>query len=211
MKFDFKKITRREQEKLLKDCLDLLTSGEKDKIFRAVSSIKWFGNEKRLLAPLVALTENQNNEIVLLGFEGLSSLYFSGLDEFLIDFVKRKGVKSFENKAEQLAARAVSLLGKFNNETCTGFLSEILVDEKGVFSDELREFAVESLTEIAIAGNENAVRIIEDAMKCDALKNLTQICECALKEIYSADWENKGYFTIQGHLLDSDTNEIHGN
>ncbi len=190
---DFRSISKEDESQLRAACVEGLRSGDARRVFDAVQAIKWFRRDDDLLEVLMELLESPSKAMRGMALEGLGNLDHEGALGSLTLFVESR------HDADEAAA-AITAIGRVGNEATVLFLERVIWDEAS-FAMEVRERAVEALSDLASRKIETAVRVLEAAYASEELEpTLVDAGRAALRALGADEWDDRGFMTIDAEL-----------
>lgn len=181
----------------LKD-LESSSHGDLASLKRAIYAVKWLEGEKKLLEPLLNLLEKGAAEIRIGVIECLGHLKLTDCIEPLISQIERSFEMEDEEKSRAIREEAIRALATNGQEGAIDYLESVMHERIhcGMWSEDERSLAVESLTRFALSGSMRALEILSDGLDAPDrfIKELAR--ESMLEISERRFWLGRGYHSF---------------
>ncbi|MBN2288211.1 MAG: HEAT repeat domain-containing protein [Candidatus Glassbacteria bacterium] len=197
---DFRPLSEEKTAEILRIIKLRLDQADAEGLRRAMLSVGWLEGASELVEPLMELVTGGTPELALAALEGLSRLRVKEAEQPLAGHI----VKLFRNPGpgqEGIRTECIHVLGKVGGESSVGFMAELVVNPAA--TEREREAAVEALVSLAEGSLEPVYGKLKE-LKGKTDGPVREAVDCALRELSSADWKDKGYLTIEAEFRDED-------
>jgi HEAT repeat protein len=193
---DFKPLPEKKKEEILKIIKSRINEADADGLKKAMLSMDWLEGHKELVEPLMQLVKEGSPDVAMAALEGLARLNVPECETPLAEYV----VALFKNPVPErmeLRAECIRVLGKVGTGNSVTLMAELI--ENPAVPEPDKEAAVEALVSLA----EGRLKTVHE--KLQALQGKTEgpvreAVDCAIKELSSSDWQEKGYLTIEAEF-----------
>jgi hypothetical protein len=173
------------------------SQGDAESMRRAAHSTKWLEGERRLLEPLLLLLENQSPDVRTSAAECLGHLRLAECLESLKSGIE-KSFREETSTGEPFRQEAIRAIGNCGRDEAIPYLEAVMYEKihEGLWSEDERSLAVESLTDFALAGSLPALEVLARGLGAGE-RLVKELSRFAMLEISERKfWHGKGYHSI---------------